>query len=339
MQNTIQPQPSRSTRVDDKMFLPLKDENPLHRIGFQFVTVSLIAACVLVWLVQAQGGEAFDARLVFRFGLIPETILGDRRRDPEMALATPWLTLFTSMFLHGGFLHLFGNMVYLWVFGDNVEDSMGHWRFACFYLLCGAAAGITHAVAGPSSVTPTIGASGAVSGVPWCVFHALSEKRCLGPGLRHAGQIPRVERSRSLDRRPIDSCALVPVRVAEELPGTPIIGGFVAGALLVIPMRKPELPLRHLERVPFGPWSHPRQPRRLRTGPWGKPASAMIRLTMPRRQIHEVMFRLPIPTNRRDMNSSGPWGKRFAKTGFETQPGWAPRRQDRIRQVEAQVIR
>ena len=152
------------------MFLPLRDDNPLHRIGFQFVTLALIAACTIVWAVQAIGGDQFDAELVFRLGMIPVTVLGELRREPDMVAVTPWLTIVTSMFLHGGFMHLFGNMLYLWIFGDNVEDAMGHWRFAIFYLLCGVVAGLTHAAVEPASQIPTIGASGAVSGVLGAYF-------------------------------------------------------------------------------------------------------------------------------------------------------------------------
>ena len=152
------------------MFLPLRDDNPLHRIGFQFVTVALIAACTIVWIVQAIGGDQFDSELIFRLGMIPVTVLGELRREPDMVIVTPWLTIVTSMFLHGGFWHLFGNMMYLWIFGDNVEDAMGHWRFALFYLLCGVVAGLTHAAVEPASQVPTIGASGAVSGVLGAYF-------------------------------------------------------------------------------------------------------------------------------------------------------------------------
>lgn len=82
------------------MFLPLKDDNPLNRIGFQFVTVALVAACTVVWIVQAVGSERFDAELIFRLGMIPVTVLGDMSREPDMMTVTPWLTVVTSMFLH-----------------------------------------------------------------------------------------------------------------------------------------------------------------------------------------------------------------------------------------------
>ena len=77
------------------MFLPLRDDNPLHRIGFQFVTLALIAACTIVWAVQAIGGDQFDAELVFRLGMIPVTVLGELRREPDMVAVTPWLTIVT----------------------------------------------------------------------------------------------------------------------------------------------------------------------------------------------------------------------------------------------------
>ena len=101
------------------MFLPLRDDNPVNRIGFQFVTVGLIAACTVVWVVQWLGGDQFDAELVFRLGMIPVTVLGELRREPDMVTITPWLTIVTSMFLHGGFMHLFGNMLYLWISGTT----------------------------------------------------------------------------------------------------------------------------------------------------------------------------------------------------------------------------
>ena len=112
------------------------------------------------------------------------------------------LTIVTSMFLHGGFMHLFGNMMYLWIFGDNVEDAMGHWRFAIFYLLCGAVAGLTHAAVEPASQIPTIGASGAVSGVLGAYFMLHPKRGRLDPRLLHADPLPRVGRARSLDRLP-----------------------------------------------------------------------------------------------------------------------------------------
>jgi membrane associated rhomboid family serine protease len=97
--------------------------------------------------------------------MIPATVFGDKSLPPELAIIPPWMTAFTSMFMHGGWMHLIGNMLYLWIFGNNVEDSMGHVRFVFFYLLCGIAAVLAQAWPDPDSAVPMIGASGAISGV------------------------------------------------------------------------------------------------------------------------------------------------------------------------------
>jgi len=143
---------------------PLRDSNPLRSITFQYVTVTLIAICVAVFLWQLLQGPAGE-RVFFRFGTIPAVLFGSRVLPPELAAIPPTLTLITAMFLHGGIMHLLGNMLFLWIFGDNVEDSMGHARYLVFYLLCGILAGLAHAVVDPASEIPAIGASGAISGV------------------------------------------------------------------------------------------------------------------------------------------------------------------------------
>jgi len=143
--------------------IPLRDDNPSRTTPV--VTIGLIGACVLVFLWQfslgAQGGE----RAIYAFGLIP-AVLFDRVDLPGgVAVIPPVMTVLTSMFMHGGFMHVAGNMLYLWIFGDNVEDSMGHGRFVVFYLLCGIAAALSQAVPNPLSQVPMVGASGAISGV------------------------------------------------------------------------------------------------------------------------------------------------------------------------------
>ena len=106
----------------------------------------------------------FD-RLAFGLGMIPATVTGEAELPGDYYLVPPLATLVTSMFLHGGLMHLLGNMLYLWVFGDNVEDAMGHLRFVAFYLLCAVSAAIIYTWTDPSSTVPTVGASGAISGV------------------------------------------------------------------------------------------------------------------------------------------------------------------------------
>ena len=154
--------------------LPYKDENPTELTPL--VTVGIIVINVVVWLfVQGAGAAEPLARSVCQLGLIPGEVL--RTVPPGTAVplgqglqcvlaADPnWWTLLTSMFMHGGWLHIIGNMWFLWVFGNNIEDSMGHLRFVIFYLLCGVAAAVTQMAVDPSSRVPMVGASGAISGV------------------------------------------------------------------------------------------------------------------------------------------------------------------------------
>ncbi len=143
------------------MFLPLRDDNPTSR--FPFVTVALIAANTVVFLVQAAAPHGL-ALAALRFGAVPYEITHFRTLA-EPAAFPPLLTLLTSMFLHGSLLHLLGNMLYLWIFGNNVEDRLGPVRFTLFYLASGLAAALTHIAFQPSSRLPMIGASGAIAGV------------------------------------------------------------------------------------------------------------------------------------------------------------------------------
>ena len=143
--------------------IPLRDENPSGTPPI--VTITFIVLCMLVFLWQLSFGADGGNRIVYALGVVPAVLLGQGQLPPDLSLVAPWMTIFTSMFMHGGWMHLIGNMLYLWIFGDNVEDSMGHGRFVVFYLLCGAAAVFAQALPDPSSTVPMVGASGAISGV------------------------------------------------------------------------------------------------------------------------------------------------------------------------------
>jgi membrane associated rhomboid family serine protease len=147
------------------MLLPLHDDNPLKNIRFQYVTVAFIATCVVVFLFQLTLEPTEEQAFIYGFGAIPAVLFGHSELPVVLPQAPAQLTLVTSMFLHGGFMHLAGNMLFLWVLGDNVEDAMGHKRFVAFYLVCGIAAALAHALTEPGSKIPMIGASGAISGV------------------------------------------------------------------------------------------------------------------------------------------------------------------------------
>jgi rhomboid family protein len=147
--------------------IPLKDDVPSRSVPI--VTLVLIALNVAAYVYQVSlalgpdaGGRAAAEAFIFEFGATPcrLTATCDRGDFPS-----PYVTVFTSMFLHGSPLHVAGNMLYLWIFGDNVEDSLGHGRFLLFYLLSGVAAATAQTITSPTSTIPMIGASGAVSGV------------------------------------------------------------------------------------------------------------------------------------------------------------------------------
>jgi membrane associated rhomboid family serine protease len=143
--------------------IPLRDHITTSRIPY--VTFAIVGACVLVFLWQLSLGGRAGQEAVFALGAIPAVIFGDARLPADIAMVPPLATVFTSMFMHGGWMHLIGNMLYMWIFADNVEDSMGHLRFIVFYLLCGVAALLAQALPNVASQVPMIGASGAISGV------------------------------------------------------------------------------------------------------------------------------------------------------------------------------
>ncbi len=148
------------------MFIPFKDSNPLVIIPFQYATLALIVLNVLVFALLQSGFAPPGLKIsTGDYGLIPAAFTGLAGFFPRLTALPDELTLISYMFLHGSWMHLLGNMAFLWVFGDNVEDAMGHARFLLFYLLCGAAAGLAHAWMSPASPAPLIGASGAVAGV------------------------------------------------------------------------------------------------------------------------------------------------------------------------------
>ncbi|MHA1525263.1 MAG: rhomboid family intramembrane serine protease [Alphaproteobacteria bacterium] len=146
------------------MFVPLSDGNKLQTISFQYVNVSIIVVTVLVFAIFQSGGNPVPG-VDGLYGATPAAFFGTAIYNPAIGDVSREITLVTYIFLHGGWMHLLGNMLFLWVFGDNVEDALGHFRYLIFYLACGIFAGLAHALYVPSSQIPLIGASGAVAGV------------------------------------------------------------------------------------------------------------------------------------------------------------------------------
>ena len=142
--------------------IPISDDNPVRRTPY--VNVVFIAACVGIFLWQLGLNEPDFHRSIATLAFTPALFFGGDFSTFEGS-AWSWATLATSMFLHGGLLHLGGNMLYLWIFGNNIEDAMGHFLYFIFYFICGVAAALSEGLLNPGSHIPMVGASGAISGV------------------------------------------------------------------------------------------------------------------------------------------------------------------------------
>ncbi|HKY33502.1 MAG TPA: rhomboid family intramembrane serine protease [Candidatus Polarisedimenticolia bacterium] len=216
--------------------IPLRDDNPSR--SAPVVTVVLLAANILVFLYEMSLGPEIE-ELVFKMGLIPAEVTSAVRFEPHLPLP---LTFLTSMFLHGDLMHLAGNMLYLWIFGNNVEDEAGHAGFALFYLVSGLAAAAAQIVAMPGSEVPMIGASGAIAGV-------LGGYMVLFPHARVLTMIPIFFFIRLVYLPAVLMLGLwfvyqVVLSNMTSSTGGGVaffahIGGFVAGAILIFAFRRP----------------------------------------------------------------------------------------------------
>jgi len=178
------------------MLVPLKDDNPLQVIRFQVVTALIVAVNVVIFFFTgALARPEFSSAIASAYGVVPVELFSPGMIVPMSLEPVPEpVTLITYMFLHGGWLHLLFNMAFLWVFADNVEDAFGHVGFLLFYVLCGIAGGLMHAIMQPLSQLPVIGASGAVSGVLGAyilLFPFLPSGAVPHPGNHRAGRLVR----------------------------------------------------------------------------------------------------------------------------------------------------
>ena len=143
--------------------IPLKDDNPTS--GKPIVTYCIIALCVLIFLIQLSSQSYKTGQLFYSYGLIPSVLMGHNQLPMDLYIIPGWLTILTSMFLHGGFMHLAGNMLYMWIFADNIEENLGPSKFLLFYLIAGVGAAMTQVLMDTQSQIPMVGASGAIGGV------------------------------------------------------------------------------------------------------------------------------------------------------------------------------
>jgi len=144
-------------------FFPLFDNNPTMRRPF--ISWLILIACISVFMWQQSLSSRMEQIAVLQYGFIPANAFGIAMLPDGFSVLPGWATAFSSMFLHGGWMHIGGNMLYLWIFGDNVEDSMGRVKFILFYALCGVAAALAQGLIDPSSKIPMIGASGGIAGI------------------------------------------------------------------------------------------------------------------------------------------------------------------------------
>lgn len=223
------------------MFLPLHDRNPIKHVDFPYVTYGLIGLNVLVFLVQlAMPNYGFEWFTV-EYGMVP-VVVRDVVEQPVVWLPD-WANLVTYAFLHGDWLHLLSNMLFLWIFGDNIEDAMGHVKFLVFYLACAVLAALAHLLVFANSNGPLIGASGAVAGVVGAYILLFPHARVFVL-LRIVIPIPL----------PIPALWMLGLWIATQLfyavigSDEPIawwahLGGVVAGIALTVPFKRREVPL------------------------------------------------------------------------------------------------
>ncbi len=232
--------------------IPISDDNPVRQTPF--VNWAIIGLCVAAFLWELSLGGRMEQAITV-LGFSPASLFASAVPPAGYRAVPAWATIFISMFLHGGFLHIAGNMLYLWIFGNNVEDAMGHARFTLFYLMCGVAAALTLALIDPSSPLPMIGASGAISGV-------LAAYVLLYPRARVTVVVPL-----GIIFYPLKISAIWVVgfwfglqllSAALSTPGQPgvawwaHVGGFIVGGALTPLFKSAQIPL--FGEVRRGPW-------------------------------------------------------------------------------------
>ena len=216
-------------------FLPLHDDNPLRHLSRPYVNYALIAVTLVCFLVTGGVGPAAVDAAAIGFGFIP-SVANDYALAPQYVPAT--LTYVTYAFLHADWLHLLGNMAFLWVFGDNIEDALGHMRYLAFYLACAVLAALAHSFVHPASGAPLIGASGAVAGVvgAYLILHPRVRLWIL-----LLGRLPlRLSAMWVLGGWAMfQAYSVLTATEADSTAWWAHIGGLAAGAVLVVPLRRP----------------------------------------------------------------------------------------------------
>ncbi|MBS28597.1 MAG: rhomboid family intramembrane serine protease [Alphaproteobacteria bacterium] len=232
--------------------IPLHDANPRLYIRAHYVTIALVLlnAVIFVSALGLSEAQAYDA--ILRYAVIPARLFGEVDLPAGLAAVSAPVTLLSHQFLHGGWEHLIFNMLFLWVFGDNIEDALGHLRFVVFFVVCGAAGGLAQSLVDPGSTTPVIGASGSISGVLGAYLLLYPRARLLVllfafiplrlPALLVIGTFFAQDVLWAATSSP----AALSVAVWAH------ISGFLTGALLIVFMRNKQVVLWHRPSDPWG---------------------------------------------------------------------------------------
>ena len=235
--------------------IPLKDDNPTY--SKPVITYSILGICVLVFILQISSASYQSGKLFYSYGLIPAVLTGHKQLPAEIAMIAPELTLITSMFMHGGFMHLIGNMLYLWIFADNIEDELGPVKFICFYLLSGIAAALTQVFLNTESTIPMIGASGAIGGVlgAYIVNHPKAKVIVLIP-LGFFSQIVKIPALYVLGFWFILQFINSSLSSSEGggVAYGAHIGGFIFGVVAILFFNKKNKPLHKTPKKNMNPW-------------------------------------------------------------------------------------
>lgn len=233
--------PWRREGAPVSMFIPLYDSNHLRHIRLQYVTFGLIAINVIAYFVTTVGSEDFATAAVLGLGYIPSVVNDTAELSPDLIIIPEKLSYITYSFLHGDIFHLGGNMLFLWVFGDNVEDALGHFRFLAFYLLCAVAGAFLHGLILPDSQTPLIGASGAIAGIvaAYLILYPRVKVWVLA-----FGRIPlRIPAWIPLILWVAFQFLMIAIGSDDEVSWAAHVGGIVAGGVLVLFLRSRDVPL------------------------------------------------------------------------------------------------
>ena len=160
--------------------IPIRDDQP--RFSTPYITYFIVALNIVIFLFELAVGAQSHGQLnalIYEFGVVPRQVTGSLTGSPQFSILAAVVPIFTSMFLHGSWLHIIGNMWVLWIFGDNIEDHLGHFAYLVFYLVCGFAAAVAHILLNAGSNVPTVGASGAIAGIMGAYFLLYPKARVL----------------------------------------------------------------------------------------------------------------------------------------------------------------